>query len=79
MRWEELEPNLFGRGDMSYKIWIYHKTEDPRIIDSEEWERYKEQGWSDTPATFKNNPAMLNNKTKEGRIRGKGKIYGNGK
>lgn len=35
-----------------FKTWIYHETEDPKIILSDEREAYKADGWSDTPATF---------------------------
>ena len=35
-----------------YRTWIYHKTEDPKIVNQDEFESYKIKGWSDTPATF---------------------------
>ena len=33
-------------------MWIYHKSETPKTIQSDEQEAYKAKGWSDTPATF---------------------------
>ena len=35
-----------------YKRWIYHKTKKPKIIESNDFEMHKAQGWSDTPADF---------------------------
>lgn len=37
-----------------YRRWIYHETEEPKIINSDEFESYKKEGWADTPATFVN-------------------------
>ena len=37
---------------MGYRRWVYHKTEEPRIIDSEDYEQYELNGWADTPAKF---------------------------
>jgi hypothetical protein len=36
----------------SFKRWIYHKTKEPKIIDSTDFETHKALGWSDTPADF---------------------------
>ena len=36
----------------SFKTWIYHATLNPKVINSEDFEGYKDDGWSDTPATF---------------------------
>jgi len=36
------------------KQWAYHKSEAPKIIDSDEWETYLDAGWADTPAAFIN-------------------------
>lgn len=35
-----------------FRRWVYHKTEEPKIINSNEFEQYEKDGWSDTPATF---------------------------
>lgn len=35
-----------------FKTWIYHKTEEPKVINSDEFEGYKAEGWADTPAGF---------------------------
>lgn len=32
--------------------WIYHKTEEPFIIEDEEFESYEKKGWKDSPAYF---------------------------
>ena len=32
--------------------WIYHKTEEPKIIEDEEFESYEKKGWKDSPAYF---------------------------
>lgn len=37
-----------------YKTWIYHATEEPKIINSDEFETYQKEGWADTPAAFVN-------------------------
>ena len=36
----------------TFKQWIYHKTKKPKIINSDEFEKQKALGWSDTPADF---------------------------
>ena len=36
----------------SFKQWVYHKTKQPKIIDSSDFETQKALGWSDTPADF---------------------------
>jgi hypothetical protein len=36
----------------TYKKWIYHATNEPMVINSDEFEGYSDDGWSDTPATF---------------------------
>ena len=36
----------------SFKQWVYHETKEPVVIDSDKFEAYKKDGWSDTPATF---------------------------
>ena len=41
-------------GKKIFKRWIYHATEEPKIINSDEFESYKEKGWADTPAAFVN-------------------------
>jgi hypothetical protein len=35
-----------------FKRWIYHKTNKPMIINSDEFEDYEKKGWADTPAKF---------------------------
>ena len=37
-----------------YKRWIYHETEEPKIINSDEYEKYNKEGWLDSPAPFLN-------------------------
>ena len=37
---------------MGYRTWIYHATEEPKIIDSDDFESHKEDGWCDSPAFF---------------------------
>jgi len=32
--------------------WIYHKTEEPKIINSDDAESFYSDGWSDSPAKF---------------------------
>jgi hypothetical protein len=34
--------------------WIYHKTEQPRIINQSDYPSHKESGWLDSPASFLN-------------------------
>lgn len=36
------------------KRWIYHTTEEPKVINDSEFEEYKKEGWADTPAAFVN-------------------------
>ena len=36
----------------TFKMWVYHKTEDPQIISSDEQKDYESKGWSDSPAKF---------------------------
>lgn len=38
----------------TFKMWVYHKTEDPKIISSDEQEAAMADGWSDSPASFIN-------------------------
>lgn len=38
----------------TFKMWVYHKTEHPQIIKSDEQEAYKAKGWADSPASFIN-------------------------
>ena len=35
-----------------FKQWVYHKTKEPKVINSNEFETMKALGWSDTPADF---------------------------
>jgi hypothetical protein len=37
---------------MGFRTWIYHETEEPKIIDSDDFEKYQKEGWEDTPAKF---------------------------
>jgi len=37
---------------MGFRTWIYHETEEPKIIDSDDFEQYEKNGWADTPAKF---------------------------
>ena len=37
---------------MGNRTWIYHKTEEPQIIDSDDVETYHADGWRDSPAPF---------------------------
>ncbi len=34
------------------KLWIYHKTEEPIIINDDEADSYYKKGWKDSPASF---------------------------
>ena len=34
------------------KCWIYHETEQPKIIDSDQADEFYEDGWADSPAKF---------------------------
>lgn len=35
-----------------FKQWVYHKTKEPKVVDSDDFETQKALGWSDTPADF---------------------------
>ena len=35
-----------------FKQWIYHATEEPKVINSNQFEKYESEGWADTPAIF---------------------------
>lgn len=35
-----------------YRRWIYHKTEEAKIINSDEFDSYEKAGWKDSPAEF---------------------------
>ena len=35
-----------------FKQWIYHATKKPKIIDSDNFESRKAEGWADSPAQF---------------------------
>tara|TARA_R110000796_G_scaffold174851_2_gene291844 strand:+ start:974 stop:1312 length:339 start_codon:yes stop_codon:yes gene_type:complete len=37
---------------MPYKQWVYHETKKPKIIDSDNFEAMKTEGWADSPAQF---------------------------
>ena len=37
---------------MGYRTWIYHETEEPKIIDSDNYELFHKEGWRDSPAPF---------------------------
>jgi hypothetical protein len=37
-----------------FRRWIYHATEEPKVISSNEFEDYKKEGWADSPAEFLN-------------------------
>lgn len=37
---------------MGERTWIYHKTEAPKIIDSDDMESYHDEGWRESPAPF---------------------------
>lgn len=34
------------------RVWVYHETEQPKIVNSDEAESYYNEGWKDTPAAF---------------------------
>ena len=36
----------------TFKQWIYHETKKPKVINSDEFEFFKAQGWADSPAQF---------------------------
>ena len=33
-----------------FKKWIYHKTKNPKVIDSDKLEGFKSRGWAESPA-----------------------------
>lgn len=35
-----------------FKTWIYHETEEPKIVNSDEVESYFKDGWADSPIEF---------------------------
>ena len=35
-----------------FKTWIYHKTEEPKIIDSDKFDEHEKDGWKDSPMYF---------------------------
>lgn len=35
---------------MSHPCWVYHDTEDPKVVDSDDQERLLAEGWRDHPA-----------------------------
>lgn len=37
---------------MGDRTWIYHETEEPKIIDSDDIASFEEEGWRDSPAPF---------------------------
>ena len=37
---------------VNFTRWIYHATEKPIIISSDEFEKYESEGWAGTPAKF---------------------------
>lgn len=37
---------------MSYPMWKYHKTNEPKLVHSEAEEKALGPGWADTPAAF---------------------------
>ena len=39
---------------MGNRTWIYHTTEEPKIIDADDKESFYEDGWCDSPAEFIN-------------------------
>ena len=36
----------------AFKQWVYHATEKPKVIDSNEFEDAEADGWADSPAKF---------------------------
>ena len=34
------------------RCWIYHETEEPKIVDSGETQSFYDDGWADSPAQF---------------------------
>lgn len=37
---------------MTYRCWVYHETEEPKIVTKEEAETLYNDGWKDSPACF---------------------------
>jgi hypothetical protein len=37
---------------MGFRQWIYHETEAPKIIDSDNFDLFYDEGWRDSPAPF---------------------------
>ncbi len=35
-----------------FKQWIYHSTEEPKVIHSKDADKHFKEGWADTPAKF---------------------------
>lgn len=35
-----------------FKRWIYHAKQQPKIINSDEYEEHEKEGWADSPAKF---------------------------
>lgn len=35
-----------------FRRWVYHETEQPKIIHDSEFEQYESEGWKSTPAAF---------------------------
>ena len=35
-----------------FKRWVYHATNEPKIINSDEFKGYQKDGWKDSPAEF---------------------------
>jgi len=35
-----------------FRMWVYHETKEPMIINSDELEVYLNKGWAETPAQF---------------------------
>lgn len=36
----------------TFKQWIYHSTEKPKIINSDEYKKHEADGWADSPVKF---------------------------
>lgn len=39
---------------MSEKLWVYHESEAPKVIDESKWSEYEFIGWAQSPADFLN-------------------------
>ena len=35
-----------------FKRWIYHAELEPKVINSDEFDKHEKEGWADTPAKF---------------------------